>query len=358
MSRLRGYIFSRPFVGERAPQHVQNIVLRDYCQRRGHELLLAATEYAMEDSTLILETLIRELPTIDGIVMYSIFQLPCDAAERRRVVDRVLAAGRELHFAEEGMRIGDATEAAAVEQCWLVKAAMEPGASAPAAGRSDGGRLRSFVTPLHRATSRDYLARMVDDKVHCMEVAKQYGADYWDGDRRYGYGGYSYRAGHWTPVARALIDTYGLRAGSSVLDVGCGKAFLLHEMLLLEPGLRVVGGDVSAHGLAGATDLVRPHLRHLDAREPLPFADGEFDLVISLAMLHNLRLPELWRCLGEIARVGRRGYVMAESYRNEREQFNLQCWALTCETFLDVDDWQWLFDRIGYRGDYEFIFFE
>ena len=125
MSRLRGYIFSRPFMGERAPQHVQNIVLRDYCQRRGHELLLAATEYAMEDSTLILETVLDELPSIDGLVMYSLFQLPRDAAVRHDVVDRVLAAGKSLHFAVEGMRIADATEAAAVEQCWAVKTAME-----------------------------------------------------------------------------------------------------------------------------------------------------------------------------------------------------------------------------------------
>ena len=47
------------------------------------------------------------------------------------------------------------------------------------------GVLREFVTPLHRATKRDYLARMNDDKVHCMLKAKQYGAEYWDGDRRY-----------------------------------------------------------------------------------------------------------------------------------------------------------------------------
>ncbi len=134
MSRLRGYIFSRPFMGERAPQHVQNIVLRDYCQRRGHELLLAATEYAMEDSTLILETVLDELPSIDGLVMYSLFQLPRDAAVRRDVVDRVLAAGKSLHFAVEGMRIADATEAAAVEQCWAVKTAMEAAPGHGAAG--------------------------------------------------------------------------------------------------------------------------------------------------------------------------------------------------------------------------------
>ena len=67
---------------------------------------------------------------------------------------------------------------------------------------------------------------------------------------------------------------------------------------------------------------------------------------------------ELEKALNEIDRVGRQGYVMVESYRSEQEQFNLQCWALTCESFFDVDEWIWLYDRFGYTGDYEFIFFE
>ena len=89
------------------------------------------------------------------------------------------------------------------------------------------GRLLNIVTPLHQMTKRDYLARMMDDKVHCMMKAKEYEFDYWDGDRRYGYGGYKFIEGRWKPVAKALIDIYGLKNGSKVLDVGCGKAFLL-----------------------------------------------------------------------------------------------------------------------------------
>lgn len=343
-------------MGERVPQHVQNIVLRNYCHTQNHNLLLAATEYAMQDSSLILETILQELPEVDGIVMYSLFQLPRDETERASVVRRVLEANRSIHFAVENMRIVDVATAEAVERCWQVKTAIDE--ESETGTRENPGALRSFVTPLHRSTNRDYLARMLDDKPHCMYVAKQYARDYWDGDRRYGYGGYSYRAGYWTPVAKAIIETYGLQAGSRVLDVGCGKAFLLHELLTLEPGLQVVGGDISQHGLDGATDLVRPHLRRLDAREPLPFADGEFDLVVSLATLHNLRLTDLWNCLREVARVGRDGYIMVESYRNERELFNLQCWALTCETFLEVEEWKWLLAQCGYRGDYEFIYFE
>ncbi|NJL55261.1 class I SAM-dependent methyltransferase [bacterium] len=220
------------------------------------------------------------------------------------------------------------------------------------------GELRQFVTPLHQATQRDYLARMVDDKVRCMKIAKQYGAEYWDGDRRYGYGGYRYIPGRWQPVAKALIDTYGLTAGSKVLDVGCGKGFLLHELLLLEPGLQVKGFDVSAHGIDGATDLVKPHLFLHSAQKPYPFSDGAFDLVISLGALHNLRLFDVSIALSEIQRVGRQGYVMVESYRNEQELFNLQCWALTCESFFDAEEWIWLYQHFGYAGDYEFIYFE
>ncbi len=220
------------------------------------------------------------------------------------------------------------------------------------------GQLRNFVTPLHQMSKRDYLARMVDDKVACMKVAKQYGADYWDGDRRYGYGGYKYMPDRWKPVAEALIRTYGLGPGSRVLDVGCGKGYLLHEMLLLEPELQVRGFDVSAHGIDCATDLVRPHLFLHQAQAPYPFANQEFDLVISLGTLHNLKLPDLALALGEIERTGRQGYVMLESYRNDLELFNLQCWALTCESFFGHQEWVWLYRHFGYSGDYEFIYFE
>lgn len=220
------------------------------------------------------------------------------------------------------------------------------------------GRLLDIVTPLHRQTKRDYLSRMMDDKVGCMKVAKRYGADYWDGDRRFGYGGYKYMPGRWKPVAEALIQTYKLGPGSKVLDVGCGKGFLLHEMLLLEPELRVCGFDISAHGLSCASGLVKPHLFLHQAQSTYPFADQEFDLVISLGMLHNLRLFDLKTALSEIERVGQQAYVMVESYRNEQEMFNLECWALTAESLFDTAEWVWLYQQFGYSGDYEFIYFE
>ena len=220
------------------------------------------------------------------------------------------------------------------------------------------GQLIEIVTPLHRATQRDYLARMQDEKIHCMQVAKQYEIDYWDGDRRYGYGGYKYMAGHWKPVAEKLIENYNLTNNSSVLDVGCGKAYLLYEIKLLLPRLKVIGFDISKHGLADAKEEIRDSLFIHRAQDPYPFEDNEFDLVISLGCFHNLRIFELQTALSETERVGRRGYVMLESYRNELEQFNLQCWALTCESFFDYEEWPWIYEHFGYTGDYEFIYFE
>ena len=220
------------------------------------------------------------------------------------------------------------------------------------------GKLVNYVTPLHQATSRAYIDRMVDDKVHCMLKAKEYEADYWDGDRRYGYGGYKYMPGHWQQVAVELIENYCLTNDSNILDVGCGKGYLLYEMKLLLPELRVAGFDISKHALADAKVEIKNSLFIHCAHDPYPYQKNEFDLVISLGCIHNLQVFELETTLHEIERVGRQGYIMMESYRNEQELFNVQCWALTCESFFDHEEWPWIYNHFGYTGDYEFIYFE
>jgi len=219
------------------------------------------------------------------------------------------------------------------------------------------GQLVNFANTLHKRTKRDVLARMIDDKVTCMLKAKEYEFDYWDGDRRFGYGGYKYD-GRWKPVAQAMIDHYKLKPDAKILDVGCGKAYLLHELKQLLPGAEVIGFDISRHGIADAPEPIRPHLMRYRAQDRYPWGDKQFDLVISLGCLHNLRLFELKTALSEIQRVGKNGYVMLESYNNEQELFNLQCWALTCESFFDTAEWIWLYEHFGYTGDYEFIYFE
>ena len=220
------------------------------------------------------------------------------------------------------------------------------------------GRLLNIVTPLHRMTARKYIDRMIDDKVRCMLKAKEYEYDYWDGDRRYGYGGYKYMPGRWKPVAKALIQEYNLKPGDKVLEVGCGKGFLLYEIQLLMPELQITGFDISQHGLADKHPDLKGNLFRYRAQDIYPFGDKSFDLVISLGCLHNLRIFELKSALNEVERVGKKKYIMMESYRNEQEMFNLECWALTAESLFDTEEWIWLFEHFDYTGDYEFIYFE
>ena len=219
------------------------------------------------------------------------------------------------------------------------------------------GNLLNIITPLHKKTKRDYLARMVDDKVSCMKVARIYGKDFWDGDRRYGYGGYKYD-GRWETVARQLISFYGLKKDARILDVGCGKGFLLYELKKLLPEAKVAGFDISQYAIENAKEEIKSDLFIHKAQDKYSFGNKEFDLVISLTTLYNLPVPELKQALQEVERVGKHKYITLESYRSVEELFNLQCWALTCETFLSNDVWVWLFNELGYTGDYEFIYFE
>jgi SAM-dependent methyltransferase len=219
-----------------------------------------------------------------------------------------------------------------------------------------GTRL-DLVQSLHASTKRDYRARVTEhDKAECAAVASEFGEAYWDGERQYGYGGYRYD-GRWRPLAQAIVDRYALTAASRVLDVGCGKGYLLYELTQIVPGINVMGIDVSAYAIEHAKEEVRDHLSVGNATS-LPYAAASFDLVVSLGTLHNLPLGELWLALEEIERVGRGAkYVMVESYRDEREKVNLLYWQLTCKSFYSVEDWEWLYRRAGYRGDYGFIFF-
>jgi len=121
VNKVRGYIFSRPFLGERVPQHVQNLVIRDYCNKQGLQYLLSATEYAMANSHLILQQVLEELSKLDGIVFYSLFLLPEDKAERDRVIQIILKKEKTIYFAVEGLRMSNKTEHERIENIWQVK---------------------------------------------------------------------------------------------------------------------------------------------------------------------------------------------------------------------------------------------
>ena len=215
-----------------------------------------------------------------------------------------------------------------------------------------------FISSLHKATKRDYIGRVIsDDKAECAVVAKQYGYDYWDGDRKYGYGGYRYD-GRWKSVAEKMASHYKLKPGQRILDVGCGMAHLLYEFSQVVPGIEVKGIDISDYALKHAKEEIRDSLQYGKAQE-IPFEDNFFDLVISLTTLHNLKVFDLKKAVQDIERVSKgNSYIMVESFRNDREEVNMLYWQLTCASYYSVDEWEWLYKEWGYTGDYSFIFFE
>jgi len=221
------------------------------------------------------------------------------------------------------------------------------------------GRQMGLISAKHEKVVRDYYSRVIDPeypKFVAASLAKEWGYHYWDGDRRINYGGYRYIEGYWTDFALNLIDNYGLSPESRVLDVGCGKGFLLRELVQLLPGLSVHGLDISRYAIENGDPAVKEHLVLGNACE-LPFDDSTFDLVVSINTLHNLYVFELDSALRELERVATSKYLVVESYRTEKEKMNLLYWQVTCESFYTPTEWRWWFERTGYAGDYEFIYF-
>jgi ubiquinone/menaquinone biosynthesis C-methylase UbiE len=215
-----------------------------------------------------------------------------------------------------------------------------------------------LVSTIHRSTRRNYLGRVNEfPKAEAAKLAKKFDADYWDGDRKVGYGGYKYD-GRWRAVAEAMARQYDIKPGDRILDIGCGKAFLLYDLTQSVPGVHITGIDISRYALAHSRQEMRPFLTAASAAQ-LPFQDHSFDLVISINTLHNLYCFDLHDALLEIERVGRKHkYICVESYRNEDEKTNLLYWQLTCEMFCTPQEWDWWFKQTGYTGDYSFIYFE
>lgn len=218
-----------------------------------------------------------------------------------------------------------------------------------------------LMSALHKSTRRDYLARVNDPdypKAKAAELAKQWGYDYWDGDRRINYGGYHYMPGRWEKVALAMVEYYKLKPGDKILDVGCGKGFLLYDFAQVLPGLELHGIDISRYAIEHAKPEIADRLQVANATA-LPYPENYFDLIYSINTLHTLYNYELDKALREIQRVGKRHkYICVESYRTEVEKTNLLYWQVTCEAFCTPLEWEWWFKQAGYTGDHSFIYFE
>src|SRR5258708_27539488 len=177
-------------------------------------------------------------------------------------------------------------------------------------------------------TQRNIEKRAEQKDEAVIAISRQFGEEYWDGDRKYGYGGYRYD-GRWRAVARDLITHFDLRAGMRVLDVGCGKGFLVKDLMLECPGLEAYGLDISRYALMHCEKELVGRL-HLGTAESLPFPDGSFDCVISLNTIHNLTREGALVALREIQRLsGGRAFVQVDSYRTPEEREIALSWIIT-----------------------------
>jgi ubiquinone/menaquinone biosynthesis C-methylase UbiE len=201
-------------------------------------------------------------------------------------------------------------------------------------------------------TKRDIKQRGAEKTSEDRELARKFEKDFFDGDRRNGYGGFSYNSRFWQPVVPDFKKQYNLTQDSKVLDVGCAKGFMMHDFSEMIPGIEVQGIDVSKYAIENCMPSVKDFVQVADARE-LPFEDNSFDLVISVTTVHNFDREQCIQALQEIERVSKKNaFITVDAYRNDLEKEAMYAWNLTAKTILHVDEWKKLFKEAGYSSDY------
>lgn len=201
-------------------------------------------------------------------------------------------------------------------------------------------------------TKRNLSQREIDKSEETRAIAREFGPEFFDGDRKYGYGGLTYNAKYWSHVVHDIEAHYGPLEKSSLLDVGCAKGFMLYDIKRAFPETNLQGVDVSEYAISHSHPEIKQFLRVADARE-LPFNDDSFDVVISINTIHNLNYGDCMLALSEIQRVSRKhSFVMVDAYANEEEKNRMLAWNLTAKTILSEEGWKKMFDDSGYNGDY------
>ncbi|NGX63642.1 MAG: putative methyltransferase YcgJ [Candidatus Anoxychlamydiales bacterium] len=199
---------------------------------------------------------------------------------------------------------------------------------------------------------RDINARKNLKSEEDRKIAREFGKDFFDGDRKHGYGGFSYFPRFWQPVVPTFQKQYDLTKDSKVLDVGAAKGFMLYDFTQSIPGIKVSGIDISSYAVENSIESIKPHLKVGNAID-LPYEDNSFDLVISINTVHNLEKEDLAKSLLEIQRVSKKNsFITVDAYRNEEEKELMYAWNLTAKTVMHVDEWKKFFGDIGYTGDY------
>ncbi|MDD5079040.1 MAG: class I SAM-dependent methyltransferase [Candidatus Omnitrophica bacterium] len=185
-----------------------------------------------------------------------------------------------------------------------------------------------------------------------LDVVRNFGKEYFDVDRLYGYGGYYYDPKFWTGTVKRFRQYYNLSPNASILDVGCAKGFLLHDFKVFWPQMSVSGIDISQYAYDHAIEDMKSFIA-VGTAKALPYADKSFDLVVSINTVDHLSLSDCIDAIREIERVKKQNaFLTVNAWRNDEEKEKLLKWNITAKTVMHVDDWKKLFLEIGYTGDY------
>ena len=201
-------------------------------------------------------------------------------------------------------------------------------------------------------TKRDSKTRARNRSPEDRKIARRFDKDFFDGDRKFGYGGFVYNEKYWKQVVRDIANHYQLKNNCKILDVGCGKGFMLYDFYNYSKNYYLRGIDISDYAIQNAKEEMRQFVSVGNAKK-LDFEDNYFDLVISINTVHNLDGEDLNNSLKEIERVSKKNkYIIVDAFSNDKEQEDLNNWNLTAKTILHTDEWKKLFDKVGYTGDY------
>ncbi len=201
-------------------------------------------------------------------------------------------------------------------------------------------------------TKRNLDERKLEKSDEIRKIARDFGKEFFDGDRKYGYGGFKYNPKYWSDVVISFKDFWNIKEYDSLLDVGCAKGFMLYDFFRIINGIKLTGIDISDYAIKNAHPEIRNLLSVCNAKS-LPFKDKSFDHVISINTVHNLDLEECIQAINEITRVSKKNsFITVDAYRTEDEKKRMYDWNLTAKTILSVNEWKQLFKKIGYKGDF------
>ena len=205
--------------------------------------------------------------------------------------------------------------------------------------------------------------RPIDDRGNLITeqdraIARKFDVEYFDGDRLTGYGGYNYSPRFWTDTVAHIKDFYHLDDNSKILDIGCAKGYMMHDLSLLIPRAEIKGVDVSNYAKENAIESMQDNIVVANANN-LPFDDNYFDLVISINTLHNLPKIDCKEAFREIIRVSKKDtFIMNDAWKDDKGKRAMLKWNLTALTYMSCEDWKKLFTEVEYKGDYYWFFAE